>query len=43
MNKTYVTLAPTNIAALLIDGLTIHKYVSLCNGKGNLNKHAELD
>jgi ATP-dependent exoDNAse (exonuclease V) alpha subunit len=23
--------------------MTIHKYVSLCDGKGNLKKHAELD
>jgi ABC-type iron transport system FetAB ATPase subunit len=25
MEKTYITLAPTNIAALLVDGVTIHK------------------
>ena len=28
--KTYVSLAPTNLAALIIDGITIHKFCCVC-------------
>ena len=28
--KTYVSLAPTNLAALIIDGITIHKFCCTC-------------
>ena len=43
MDKTYITLAPTNIAALLVDGMTIHKYVAECNGRGHTKKHGSID
>jgi hypothetical protein len=28
--KSYVSLAPTNLAALIIDGIIIHKFCYVC-------------
>ena len=30
IGKTYVSLAPTNLAAMIIDGMTIHKFCAKC-------------
>jgi len=40
--KTYVTLAPTNLAALIIGGMTIHKFCTKCRNQTSV-KNMDID
>ena len=42
MEKKYISLAPTNIAARIINGQTIHKYLTEQNSK-TMKNHQKLD